>query len=115
MIASYVDGRPVVMSPNHVYPDFRNSGFEKPVKWPAPEEIHVTKSAREGTRMRIRANQWKQIDFDGNGVQDLVVGIGDWTDYGWDNAYNEKGEWTHGPLRGYVYLLKNTGTTDAPV
>lgn len=112
---SYVDGRPVVMSPNHVYPDFRNSGFEKPVKWPAPEEIHVTASARDGTRMRIRANQWKQVDFDGNGVQDLIVGIGDWTDYGWDNAYNEKGEWTHGPLRGYVYLLKNTGTTDAPV
>jgi len=30
-------------------------------------------------------------------------------DYGWDNAYDENGNWTNGPLRGYVYLIENSG------
>ncbi|MEO7651952.1 MAG: VCBS repeat-containing protein, partial [Bryobacteraceae bacterium] len=41
-------------------------------------------------------------------------GVSDWRDYGWDDAYNEKGEWTRGPLHGYVYLFRNTGTNESP-
>jgi len=47
-------------------------------------------------------------------VLDLIVGVGDWTEYGWDNAYNKQGEWQRGPLHGYVYLLANRGSTAQP-
>ncbi len=48
-------------------------------------------------------------DYDGDGRLDLIVGVGDWTDYGWDNAFDAQGHWTRGPLHGYVYLLRNHG------
>lgn len=63
---------------------------------------------------KVRANQWRLVDYDGDGALDLIVGVGDWTDYGWDNAYNARGEWTNGPLRGYVYLIANRGTNEQP-
>jgi hypothetical protein len=62
----------------------------------------------------IRANQWKYCDFDGDEDLDLIVGIGDWADYGWDNAYDSSGKWTRGPLHGYVYLIRNVGSTVRP-
>ena len=59
---------------------------------------------------RVRANQWRYADYDGDGRFDLIVGVGDWADYGWDNAFDDQGRWTRGPLHGYVYLLRNTGS-----
>ncbi len=56
---------------------------------------------------RNRFNQWKMVDYEGDGDVDIIVGVDDWNDYGWDNAYNDKGEWTNGPLHGYVYLIEN--------
>lgn len=56
---------------------------------------------------KVRFNQWKMVDYEGDGDLDVVVGIDDWADYGWDNAFNEKGEWTNGPLHGFVFLLEN--------
>lgn len=56
---------------------------------------------------KVRFNQWKMVDYEGDGDLDVVVGIDDWADYGWDNAYNDKGEWTNGPLHGFVFLLEN--------
>ena len=47
------------------------------------------------------------------GTAGNVIG-GDWTDYGWDDAFNDEGEWTRGPLHGYVYLIRNTGPTEEP-
>ena len=38
------------------------------------------------------------MDYDGDGAW-ISSRVGDWTDYGWDDAYNEKGEWTNGPLK----------------
>ncbi len=105
---SYVEGRPVVTSPNTVYPDFATKAFADGVKLPAPETVHVAPG-------NIRANQWRFVDHDADGRLDLVVGIGWWGDYGWDNAYDRTGRWRNGPLHGYVYLLRNTGTTEAPV
>jgi hypothetical protein len=105
---SYVNGRPVVTTTGQVHPDFATKGFTRPVKLGDPEKIHLA----EG---RIRANQWKFVDYDGNGVQDVVVGIDYWGDYGWDDAWDKDGRWKNGPLHGYVYLLKNTGTEAQPV
>lgn len=102
---SYVDGQPRVLSPGRVYPDFLKTGLEHDQKLPVDAKVHPNK---------VRADMWRMVDFDGDGNQDLIVGVGDWTEYGWDNAYNENGRWMNGPIRGYVYLLKNTGTNDKP-
>ena len=45
---------------------------------------------------------WRYVDYDGDGDQDLIVGVGDWSDYGWDAAFDRKGNWNNGPLHGYV-------------
>ncbi|WP_256009871.1 FG-GAP repeat domain-containing protein [Desertivirga xinjiangensis] len=56
---------------------------------------------------RNRFNQWKLVDYDNDGDEDIAVGVDDWIDYGWDNAYDKNGNWTNGPLHGYVYLIEN--------
>ena len=72
---------------------------------------------------KLRARQFSKIDYDGDGALDLVAGIGDWTDYGmnfsagsggWADAFTKRGVWKPGPLRGFVYVLRNTGTSEAP-
>jgi len=105
---SYVDGKPRVLSPGYEHPDFLNRGLEvqKPLGV-VVNDVYLT----EGN---IRAKQWKYVDYDGDGIQDLIAGLGVWTDYGWDDAYNEKGEWTNGPLHGYVFWLHNRGSNKQP-
>jgi hypothetical protein len=117
---SYVSGQPVVTATasvkdgdllrfrGNVYPDFLRTQFRNPVNLAAPERIH----AEPGS---IRQNQWQQVDFDGDGILDLTVGIDFWGDYGWDNAFDAQGNWHRGPLHGYVYLLRNSGTNEKPV
>ena len=123
---SYVTGEPIVTATAsvlnretnvyafraHTYPDFLNSQFERPVKIPVPEKIHTQPG-------NIRQNQWKFVDYDGDGALDVSLGIDFWGDFGalsgGDGAFNENGEWTRGKLRGYVYILRNTGTTAKPV
>jgi hypothetical protein len=102
---SYVDGQVRVLTPGHEQLDFRQQGFGKAVPIYPKSNIHPNK---------VRANQWRYVDYDGDGLLDIVVGVGDWTEYGWDNAFDNKGNWTRGPLHGYVYLLRNTGTKDKP-
>ncbi|HWA97025.1 MAG TPA: exo-alpha-sialidase [Pirellulales bacterium] len=102
---SFVDGQVRVLSPGNEYPDFLKSALEAPRTLPVPANIHPNK---------VRANQWKLVDYDGDGATDLVIGVEDWTDYGWDDAYDDRGRWTRGPLHGLVYLLRNKGTNDSP-
>ncbi len=61
-----------------------------------------------------RQNIWRYGDFDGDGIDDLYFGADDWRDYGWDDSFNDKGEWIAGPLHGYVYWAKNIGSNDEP-
>ncbi len=103
---SYVGGKPRVLTPSREWLDFLGKGFS------ATRKIEIDK-INPGPG-RIRANQWHYLDYDGDGALDIYIGIGYWGDYGWDNAYDAKGQWQRGPLRGYVYLVRNKGTTEKP-
>lgn len=96
--------RPIVTTPGVVFNRFRETGFDqgKPIGLKT-SEIHSSAG--------VRTNQWKWCDWDNDSRLDLLVGIGDWQEYGWDNAFNDAGEWTRGPLHGYVYWLRNVGTS----
>ena len=106
VMPSYVGGRPRVLSPGREYTSFFSRGLDDSDPLPT--------SARIPDEGKVRANQWKYVDYDGDGRLDLIVGVGDWSDYGWDDAYDAEGRWTNGPLHGYVYLLRNQRTTEAP-
>lgn len=106
---SYVDGRPRILSPGYEHVEFKQKGLGSQVGLPlSSDDIFKPKG-------KLRAKQWKYVDYDGDGIQDIVAGIGDWTDYGWDDAYNEKGVWTNGPLRGFVFWVRNDGTNEKPL
>jgi hypothetical protein len=103
--ACSVDGQMRLLLPGRELVDFRANGLAAKKRIYPQDNVHPTK---------VRANLWRLVDYDGDEVQDLIVGVGDWTEYGWDNAYNARGEWTNGPLHGYVYLLANRGTNEQP-
>jgi len=106
---SYVDGDVRVLLPGREIEGFREpeNQFKKTRAIYSSTNVHDSKG-------RVRANQWQYCDYDEDGDLDLIVGVGDWNDYGWDNAFNKQGRWTRGPLHGYVYLIRNTGTAGDP-
>ncbi len=103
MTVSYPNGEIRVCTPETIYEDFREQLYGKPTNIGYKQDFYSG-----------RANQWKYADYDGDGIYDLIIGASDWQEYGWDNAYNSKGEWTNGPLHGYVYWAKNKGTNKNP-
>lgn len=107
--ASYPDGQPRVVRQGVEFVDF----FEKGMT--APQRIPTQGKIRDGWD---RSNRWSYVDYDGDGVTDVVVGIDDWNDYREPRvhyAFDEEGNWTNGPIHGYVYVLRNTGTDEKPV
>src|SRR5690606_29415307 len=95
MLASSA-GRPGVCTPGRWHDDFLTKGLAGGKPLPFKPSFHIG-----------RANQWQLLDYDGDGVQDLIIGASDWREYGWDDAYDKTGRWTNGPLHGYVYFVKN--------
>ncbi len=104
---SYVNNESVILTPNKRYPDFINTLFEK------PETLNMDPVFHGFDRYFVRADQWEYVDFDFNGIYDLIVGIGYWEDYKKGN-YNDLGQWTGGPLHGYTYFFQNNGTNANP-
>lgn len=103
---SFVDGQPRVLSPAREYHEFFERGLDTSRELALPPTW--------GDFGKTRANQWKYVDYDDDGKLDVIVGLGVWADYGWDDAYNNDGQWTNGPLHGYVFLFHNEGSTERP-
>ena len=98
---SLINGEYKVMTPGVAYPHFFETFFEEP-------DTLFQASFYESIVKKPRFNLWRYVDYEADGDLDIVIAIDDWLDYGWDNAFNEKGEWTNGPLHGTVYLIKQT-------
>jgi len=95
------DGSSAVVAGRRVNYDFeRNPAAFKPFGGDLPANVHYGK---------VRANYWRLRDFDGDGLDDIIVGIGDWREYGWDCRYSPDGVWTNAQIHGYVYVLRNEG------
>lgn len=97
---SYVNSEPKVLGRGVEYENFTEQGFSQPTDLFPIEEI-------EKEFKKIRFSQWNYVDYDGDGDQDLIAGISDWGDYGWDNAFDEQGNWINGPLHGHVFFIEN--------
>ena len=86
------------------YSDVRKNRLSHFVKVDLPRSYHVG-----------RDDLWYPVDWDGDGRIDILAGVSDWREYGWDDAFNSRGEWTHGPLHGRVWFHRNIGTNEKPV
>ena len=105
---SHVNGKPRILKPGYEFPRDSKSGvfdFGRPKKIFERSNLHSN---------GVRGNMWRYVDYDADGDLDLVVGAGDWTDYGWDHAYDSKGIWQNGPLHGFIYLVRNIGSDSEP-
>jgi hypothetical protein len=107
VMPSYVDGRLRVLSPGVEYRDFARVGTARPAPLPVPARWYVPRGTQT-KGPKVRHNQWRLADYDGDGRLDLVCGIEDWSFYGWDDAYDAEGRWTNGPLHGFVFVLPGT-------
>ncbi len=113
VMPSYVNGQLRVLTPGREYPDFAQTGLSEHVDLPIPAKFYEPQG-KQPRGPKVRHNQWRYVDYDGDGALDLVVGLEDWSYYGWDDAWDAEGNWTNGPLRGYVFLFHNLGSTDQP-
>lgn len=66
-----------------------------------------------------RADEYSLVDYDGDGLLDLIRGVGNWNEYGWAGKFDSTGHWgsyeTNDPLHGWVMWAKNVGTNEDPV
>lgn len=110
---SYCGGQVRLLNTNEELIEYKQNGFGKTASiYPTPLPYDPAALPERG---RIRANQWKYLDYDGDQRLDIIVALEDLTDYGWDNAFNSDGQWIKGPLHGYIYWIRNTATHEAPV
>ena len=98
------DGNVDLVTTGGYYSDFRRQRLSRLVPVPLKRSYFIG-----------RDDMWQPFDWDGDGRIDLLAGVSDWREYGWDDAFDAKGNWTRGPLHGYVYLHRNVGTNSIPV
>ena len=101
LFCSEIGGKPVVTDNGCTFPDFFAAPFEN-----AQRIEFEGENWREGVRSS-RNNQWAACDWDGDGDTDYLAALDVWDDYGWEGAFDAEGNWTRGPLHGYIYLILN--------
>lgn len=97
------DGATDLVVSGGYYNDVRKNRLSRFVKVALPRDYWIG-----------RDDLWQPVDWDGDGRIDLLVGVSDWRDYGWDDAFDAQGEWTRGRLHGYIYFHRNIGTNAEP-
>lgn len=113
VMPSYVGDQMRVLSPGAEYVDFTRLGLTNKQTLSVDAKFYKP-TGKQTKGPKVRHNQWRYVDYDGDSKLDLVVGIEDWSYYGWDDAWDSQGEWVNGPLHGFVLLLRNEATNDAP-
>lgn len=111
MSVNTVAGEPVILQAGK---EFRRDPQSKKFDFSKPSKIAAPTNPNQNATGRIRANMWRYVDFDGDSDRDILVGIGDWSEFGWDHAFDNHGRWRNGPLHGYVYLVENQGSDLQP-
>lgn len=110
MTASQLGDATVLMRPGAIIRRQADGTFN----FDSPTKVDTSIFPKGPNIARTRANMWRMVDYDGDGDQDLYQGLGDWTDYGWDHAYDGDGTWLNGPLHGYVSVAINQRTDKDP-
>ena len=108
VMPSYVNGRLRVLTPGVEHPDFARKGLAENISLSVNPNFYQPQG-KQPKGPKVRHNQWRYADYDGDAQLDLVVGIEDWSFYGWDDAWETHGRWTNGPLHGFVHVFRGKG------
>ena len=114
VMPSYTDNGMKVLSPGKEYLEFVSKGTSESKSLPIPARWYKHRGP-ESKGPKVRHNQWRYADYNGDGVLDLICGIEDWSFYGWDDAWDKSGNWTNGKLHGFVFVFLNEGSSEKPV
>lgn len=112
MTLSWADGRPRLMAGRFELTGFRDGDFTNRHAWFPQATVVPMRHPRD--------HFWRWADYDGDGRSDLVVGHGDWTEFGWFDRnewwkhYNWQGVYFGALPAGRVFWLRNEGTEAAP-
>jgi hypothetical protein len=109
---SYTADGLVVMGSGREFRNFLSVGITNgtPIRVPYDRIF-----ARDFDQKQNRFQSWGYADLNGDRLNDVVIGIDDWTQYGWERAFNSQGQWTNGPVHGYVGVFYNHGTATRPI
>ncbi len=101
------DGNMDIVGNGGYYSNVKVNGFAKWVSIDFPKDCEIGQVLEDS-----RFYRWYITDWDGDGVNDLIISNCSFKEYGWSNAFNDSGQWTNGPLRGWFYFYKNIGDNE---
>lgn len=93
------NGGKFIAAGRHVYRGFETNVF----KFSTPYE-QLPEGREKGG---INEITFTYRDFDGDGMDELVVSGDIWHNIRWDDAYDNHGVWTGGHLKGWTWIAKN--------
>ena len=110
VMPSYVDGGMRVLTPGLEYPELHQDrpGRESEAAGRG-EVLQAAGHAAEGPK--VRHNQWRYVDYDGDGALDLSSASKTGATTAGTTPGTRTASGQNGPLHGFVYVLRNTGTT----
>ncbi|HOR26620.1 MAG TPA: VCBS repeat-containing protein [Candidatus Sumerlaeota bacterium] len=101
------DGKLDLVCDRGYFTDFVGNRFGQWNHIPDPRAFNV-----KDVLPQSRSQNYYVVDWDGDSVKDVLISCCVWFEYGWANAFDEKGEWKNGPLDGRFYFFKNLGSND---